>query len=260
MKSWAHTYMAGSAIGTILIVAALVAFVPLVSLQAPGLWPTPGLGLGGGEGSDAGVSGAVAVGRAHAATGGLDSNPGGGPGVAAGTAVSVAPAQGPEVHNGNGQPGVAETVASPEKVAVPPASAEVVARDPGPPAPESAVVAPSPSPPSPTEVGSGPVVATTGREVAGPGETPSPPPVVAGVGGEEAEFPLPPEGNEPQPPEDVGSTPPPSGGSTEGGNVPGLPGQDDEGEEVQPENGDVPAGSAPDLEPDAGSSASGPQF
>ncbi len=242
MKSWAHTYMAGSLLGTALIVAALVAFVPLVSLTAPGLWPTPGLGLGGGGGSDAGVSGAVAVGGERS-TGGLDSNPSRGPSVAAGAAVRVARAQGPEPHNGNGRRGGGETVASPEPAAVAPASAEVVARNPGPPAPESPAVTPSP-PAGPTESGTPPVPATTGGEVAGLGETPSTPPVVAGVGGEEAESPLPPEDNESQPPEDVGSTPPPSGGSTEESNAPGLPGQDDKGEEAQSENGDAPPGSA----------------
>lgn len=254
MKSWAQTYLVGSLLGTTLIVAALVAFVALVSLNAPGEWPTPSLGLGGG--GDAGVSGAVAVGGARSATGGLASNPSGGPSVATGKAIGAARAPGPELHNGNGRPGGAETVAPPEKVAVAPASAEVVARNSGPRAPEGAAPAPPPST-NPTETGSAPVPAATGGEVGGLSETLPPAPIVAGVSGEEPESPpeepepQPPEGSGSQPPEDVGSTPPPSGGSTEDGNALGSPGQDVEGEEAQPENSDVPTGSALDLEPGA---------
>jgi hypothetical protein len=247
MRSWAQTYLAGSLLGTALIVAALVAFVALVSLNAPGEWPTPGLGLGGGR--DAGVSGAVAVGGARSATGGLDSNPSGAPSVSAGTAVAVAPAQGPERHNGKGRPGGSETVASPENVAVAPASAEVVAHDPGPRAPEGVGIAPPP-PANPPGTGSAPAPATPGGETGGLGETLPPAPIVAGVGGEEPES-QPPEGAGSQPPEDVGSTPPPSGGSTEDGDAAGSPVQDEEGDDAQSENSDVPAGSALDLEPGA---------
>lgn len=253
MKSWAQTYLAGSLLGTALIVAALVAFVALVSLSAPDEWPTPGLGLGGG--GDAGVSGAVAVERPRPATGGLDSNPSVGQSVAASTAVGVARAQGPGSDGGNGASGRAETGTPPQTVAVAPASAEVVARDPGPRAPEGIGVAPSP-PANPTETGSAPASATTGAEVGSPGETSPAGPIAAGVGGEEPEAPseepeAPPEEAEAQPPEGGGPAPPPSGGSVEEGGVPGLPDQGGEGEDTQPGSGDLPPGSALQLEPGA---------
>ncbi len=247
MKSWAHTYLAGSLLGTALIGAALIAFVALVSLNAPAEWPTPSLGLGGG--SDAGVSGAVAVGAAHSANGGLDANPSGGPSVAVGTAVGVAGAQGSEFHSGNGRAGGTETAVPPDEVAVAPASAEVVARNPGPSPPEGVgVVPPPPATASPTEAGGAPAPATSGGEVDGLGETPPAGPIVAGD--EEPES-QPPEDNGSQPSEDVGSTPPPSGGSTEGGDAVGSPGQDELGEEAQSESGDAPVGPALDLEPGA---------
>jgi hypothetical protein len=246
MKSWAHTYMAGSLLGTVLIVAALVAFVPLVSLNAPDEWPTPSLGFG--DGGDVGVSSAVAVRRARSAAGEADANPSIGPSVAAGTTVGGTQAHGPELHNGSDRPEDVETVAPPETVAVAPASAQVVARNPGPPAPEGVGVAPTPTE-NPTGAGSPPAPATTtDGEAGGLGETLPPGPIVAGVGGEEPES-QPPEGTGSEPPENVGSAPPPTGSSNEGGNAGGLPGQGGEGEEAQPENSDIRAGSALDLDP-----------
>lgn len=248
MKSWAHTYLAGSLLGTALIVAALVAFVPLVSLNAPDEWPTPSLGLGGG-GSDAGVSSAVAIAEKRSNTAGRGANPGAGRTATADTVVGAVPAPGRELENG--RPGSVGTGPPPaETVAVAPAPAEVVARDPAPPAPESVDVAPQP-PANPTETGSPPVPATTGGDVGGLGETPPTAPIVAGVGGEGPE-PQPPEGTGSQPPEDVGSIPPPSGGPSEDCNAVGSPGHDGEGEEAQSENSEVPAGSARQLEPGSG--------
>lgn len=62
MKSWAHTYLAGAVSATALIAAAVVVFVPLVSLQALREWPPPGLtiGVGDGGGSGADEGGGVA--------------------------------------------------------------------------------------------------------------------------------------------------------------------------------------------------------
>jgi hypothetical protein len=248
MKSWAHTYLAGSLLGAALIVAALVAFVPLVALKAPDEWPALGLGLGGSGGSDIGVSAAAIVTTGQPPhTAGLGSSP---TGSNAGSAATVA-VHAPSREISSQPAGGADVNAAPEPVAVSPASAEVVARNPSPPAPEGAAPAPPPPPANPPETGSAPVVAPTGGEAGSPGETPPTLPIVAGVGGEEPET-LPPEGSDTQPPEDVGSTPPPLGGSIEAGNAPGLPGTDDEGEEAQSENGEVPADSALDFEPGVG--------
>jgi hypothetical protein len=75
VKPWAHTYIAGAVSGTALIVAAIVAFVPLVSLQALHEWPASGLGPKGG-GSRAGESGGATAGAKHAVPG-LSATPSG---------------------------------------------------------------------------------------------------------------------------------------------------------------------------------------
>lgn len=161
MKSWAHTYMAGSLLGTVLIVAALVAFVPLVSLTAPDEWPTPSLGLGGGGGKgDVGVAAAVVAAAKHPRGGGLNSNPAAGPSTAALTAIGVVRASGQEPHTG--RPGGAETGGPASgTVAISPTSIEV-ARNSGSPTPEGAGAAvPLPNPP---ETGSAPVSTATDGE------------------------------------------------------------------------------------------------
>lgn len=231
MKSWAHTYMAGSLLGTALIVAALVAFVPLVSLNAPDVWPTPGLGLAGGVGrGDVGLAAAVVAAAKHPEGGGLSSNPAGDPSAVAGGAV---PASGPEPHAG--QPGGTEAdgPTNGTVVAVSPVSIEV-ARTPASPTSEGAgAVVPLPSPP---ETGSAPTSTTTEGEVVGGGklgETPSTAPIDAGVG---------PEGPESQPPEELPETvpPPPSGGSTEGDDGSECPEESGEGEAAQVGDGTAP--------------------
>jgi hypothetical protein len=252
MKSWAHTYMAGSLLGTVLIVAALVAFVPLVSLNAPDEWPTPGLELGGGAGKgDAGVSSAVAVVGERSNPGGRDLTPDVASTGTADAAGGVTRAQAPELRGGNGRSGGVETVGPPEKAAVAPAPAEVVVRSPG--SPPEGAVAPPPSVSQP-EAGGAPAPPTAEGELAGLDETPSTGPVVAGVGGEEPEL-QPPEEAESPLPEGAGATPPPSG--AEGGGVPGLPGLDDEGGEAPPEDVDAPVGVGAVLELDPG--ALGPE-
>lgn len=240
MKSWAHTYMAGSLLGTVLIVAALVAFVPLVSLNAPDEWPTPGLGLAGGDGGngDVGVGTAVVAAARQSKAGRLSSNPVDST-VAAANAVGAAPVSGREPNTG--RPEGAEG-RSPEKgtVAISPASIEV-ARNPGSPTSEGAGGAvPLPSPP---ETDSAPVSATTdgeAGEVGKLGEAPSTPPIDAGVGSEGPET-LPPERPESVPP-------PPSGGSTEGDDGTECPEESGEGEAAQVEDGSAPVD--PGLNPE----------
>jgi hypothetical protein len=249
MRSWAHTYMAGSLLGTVLIVAALVAFVPLVSLNAPDEWPTPGLG-GAGKG-DAGVSSAVAVAGEHSNPGGPDPAPDVASIGAAGAAGGATRAQAPELGGGNGRSAGEETVGPPEKAAVAPAPAEVVARSPG--SPPEGVASPPPSVSQP-EAGGAPAPATAEGEPGGLGESPSTAPVVAGVGGEEPEL-QPPEEAEAPLPEGAGTVPPPSG--AEGGGVPGLPGLDDEGGEAPPGDIDAPVGLGAVLELEPG--ALGPE-
>ena len=50
MNRWAHSYVLGAASGTAVIVAALVAFMLLVSFQAFQEWPVSGIGLGSSSG------------------------------------------------------------------------------------------------------------------------------------------------------------------------------------------------------------------
>jgi hypothetical protein len=233
LKSWAHTYMAGSLLGTVLIVAALVAFVPLVSLKAPDEWRTPGLGLvvGGGATGDVAVGPAVVAAAKHPGAGGLNSNSVSGPGVAAGTAIDSVRVSGREPHTG--RPGGAEAGAPAKGIAaISPASIEV-ARNPDSPTSEGAGAAvPLPNPP---ETDSAPAPTTTDGEVGDVGklgETPPTPPIDAGTGTEGPES-LPPERPESVPP-------PPSGSSTEGDGVSDCPGEGDEGEAVQAGNGTAP--------------------
>ncbi len=240
MKSWAHTYMAGSLLGTVLIVAALVAFVPLVSLSAPDEWPTPGLGLdtGGGKGA-VGVGTAVVVAARHSEATSPGSNSAGGASAVGAADVAIAVA-GQGLHTGS--PGGAGTDA-PTKVtaAVSPASAEIVARNPRSPTSEGAADVS----PTPTETGSAPVAAATNGEVevGNRGETPSTAPIAAGVGT---------DGPESQPPERPESIPPPpSGGSTEGGGASGCP-EEEEGEPAQAEDGSGPVDPALNVQPGTG--------
>lgn len=236
MKSWAHTYMAGSLLGTILIVAALVAFVPLVSLNAPDDWPTPGLGFA--SSADKGgveVSSAVVVAARHPETGGLSSNPLGGSTAAAGAAIVAVPASGPETHTQ--RPGRANGD-GPAKgtAAVSPASVEV-SRNPGSHTSEGAGAGvPLPNPP---ETGRAPVPTATDAEadsVGNLGETPPMTPIDAGV---DAGGPA-----ESQPPEERPESvpPPPSGSSSGGGDGSDCPAEGDEDEAEQ--IGDVPSGDA----------------
>lgn len=226
MKSWAHTYMAGSLLGTVLIVAALVAFVPLVSLNAPDDWPTPGLGfVGGAEKGDVGVGSAVVAAAKHPETSGLSSNPVGGSTAAGGTAIAVVPASGRGPHTG--RPGGAPAgLPAKGTVAISLAAVEV-ARNPGSQTSEGAGGAVTL--PNPPEAGSAPTsTATEGGAggVRGPGETASTPPIDAGAGGESPEA---------QPPEERPESvpPPPTGGSTEGGVGSDCPAEADEGEAAQ---------------------------
>jgi hypothetical protein len=242
MKSWAHTYMAGSLLGTVLIVAALVAFVPLVSLNAPDEWPTPDLGFDGGSvNGNIGVSAAVVAAAEHPEGGGLGSHPVGGSS-AGDRVIDAVRASGGEP--GTGGPGGAEPGAPAEgTVAISPTSIEV-ARNPGSPTSEGAGAAvPLPNPP---ETDSPPAPPATDGEVGdfgNLGETPSAPPINAGVGTEA------PESHPPERPESV--PPPPSGSSTEADDVADCPGEDHEGEAAPAGDGDSLAGSALSLEPGA---------
>ena len=219
MKSWANTYTAGSLLGTVLIVAALVAFVPLVSLQAPDEWPTPSLGLedSGGEGS-VGVGTSVVAAAEHPEADRLNSSPVGGLSVPARTATGPVRESVRVPHAG--RPGGAEAGPAAGTVAVSPASVEAVSHNPGSPTSEGAGAAvPLPNPP---ETDSAPVSTATNGEVGDLGDTPSTTPIDAGVGAEVPES---------QPPERPGSVPPPpSGSSTEGGDVCDCPEGGDEGE------------------------------
>lgn len=244
MKSWAHTYMAGSLLGTVLIVAALVAFVPLVSLTAPDEWPTPSLGLDGGGGKgDVGVGIAVVAASKRSETGVLSSNLSGGSSVAAGTAINAVRASDRGPHTG-GAGGAEPGVPARGTVAVSPVSIEVATRNPGSQTSEGAGAAvPLPNPP---ETDSAPVSTTTDGEVGDVGklgETPSTPPIDAGVGA---------EGPESQPPERPESVPPPPSGGSTGGDVSDCPPEGDEGEAAQTMEGSATAGSSLDPEPGAG--------
>jgi hypothetical protein len=229
MKSWAHTYMAGSLLGTVLIVAALVAFVPLVSLKAPDEWPAPGLGLVGGAGKgDVGVSAAVVAAAKHPQAGGLSSNPAGGSSATGIAAIAAVRGSGREPdaarHGGTEAGGPASGA-----VAVSPAPVEV-ARNPGSPTSEGAVAVPLPNLP---ETVSAPTPAATEGEVVDvgkPGEAPSTPPINAGTEDPES---LPPERPESVPP-------PPSGGSTEGDGVSDYPEGSSEGEAAPVGDGTAP--------------------
>lgn len=229
MKSWAQTYMAGSLLGTVLIVAALVAFVPLVSLNAPNVWPTPNLGfVGGGEKSEVGVGSAVAVAAKQPETGGLSSNSvAGSTAAAAGTAIAAVPASGQEPRTPAGVPAKGT-------VAISPAAVEV-ASNPGSQTSEGAGGAVTL--PNPPEAGGAPTSTATeagGGDVRNPGETASTPPIDAGAGV---------EGPESQPPEERPESvpPPPSGGSTEGGDGTGCPEESGEGEAAPTGDGAAPA-------------------
>jgi hypothetical protein len=225
LKSWAHTYMAGSLLGTFLIVAALIAFVPLVSLKAPDEWPAPGLGLiGVAAKSDVGVGAAVVAAAKHPEASGLSSNPAGGPSAAAVPVIAAVPASGREPSTG--RTGGTEGGGSANgTVAISPAAIEV-ARTPDSPTSEGAG-ATVPLPNSP-EAGSVPAPAATNGEagdVGKVGETSSPPPINAG-GGIEAPESLPPERPESVPP-------PPSGGSTEGDGISDCPEEGSEEDAAQ---------------------------
>ena len=242
MRSWAHTYMAGSLLGTVLIVAALVAFVPLVSLSAPDEWPTPGLGFAGGsDNGDVGVSAAVVAAAGHPEGGGLSSHRVGGTSVAGAPAIDAARAPGQEPHTGRSGGAEADGQAK-GTVAISPASIEVT-RNPGSPTSEGAGAAvPLPNPP---EIGSAPVSPTTDGEVGDVGklgETPSAPPINAGAG---------PEGPESQPPERPESVPPPpSGSSTGDDDVSDYPAEGYEGEAAPAGDGNTPVDPAPTAESD----------
>lgn len=81
VKSRTNIYLAGAVSGAALIIAAVVAFVPLVSLQAPREWPASGLGIGSHAG-DANRGSAV-IGEDKAAAPSLDMGPSTGRSVAA---------------------------------------------------------------------------------------------------------------------------------------------------------------------------------
>lgn len=238
MKSWAHTYLAGSLLGTFLIVAALIAFVPLVSLNAPSELPTLGLGLDnrGGNG-DVGVSKATVAAAEQPRAGGSSSTVGGARVVADATSVS---AQAPRREHQGRRAGAQADAPVNGVVAVSPAKVEVVARNPDSPAQKGANAGlPLPNP---TEPGSAPVPAATEGEAGGRGETPSAAPIEAGTGGEGEEPHEEPQAEEePQAPELPGSLPPPpSGSSTEGDEAPTGPEEGDAGEAAQAEDDNDP--------------------
>jgi len=246
MKSWAQTYLAGAVFGTALIVAAFVAFVPLVSLQAPQDWSVPGFGLQdsvGGSGADVARAVAVAAGHDDGHRPDSTSSVGGsntGTGVAAGSAVrTAAPLDSEPPTGGNGE--AASGGHANGTTAIAPASAEVVAHNPGSLTPKGADTASPPSSVKPTEPGA-PGSPASGEEGRGGVETAAGGPIPAGVvTGEEPET-LPPPEEAPLPP--VGESP--TGGVTE------PPVGEDENEVAPPGDGNVPVDSGLDLEPGAG--------
>lgn len=252
MKSWAQTYLAGAVFGTALIVAAFVAFVPLVSLQAPQDWSVPGLGLqdsAGGGSVDVGSAVAVAAGIKHAPRE-ANSTAGGDPGVTPAEGGAAIRTGAPlDAEDRGGRNGKVETGGSAtETAAIAPASAKVVAGNPGSLTPKGAD---APSPPSsvkPTEPTEPPGSAATEEEGRGEGQTttvsPIPTRVLTPV--------LTPE-EEPEvlpPPEEVPL--PPREGSPETGGVTEPPVGDEENEVAQPGDSKIPVNSGLDLEPGAG--------
>ena len=240
MRSWAQTYLAGAVVGTALIVAAFVAFVPLVSLQAPQDWSVPGFGLhSAADEHSADVGGAVAVAANHDGARGTGTTSNGRSVAAALVATGTAAPPASEPRTGGAGDAVDGGSVN-QTTAIAPASAEVVARDPGALTPGGGGSAPSPSA-TPTEAGGSPGPAVKGGEGAGVDGTATVPPIPAGVVTEEPEALPPPE-----------APPPPSEGSAEAGGVAEPPARDEEGEAAQPGDGDVPVGSGLEREPGAG--------
>jgi large repetitive protein len=198
IKSWAHTYLVGAVTGTMVIVAAVLAFVALVSL--PGLHEWPISGLGGGK-SSAGGSVALAPERAVAKAKPTHK---GGSSVAIGGATSTAtptngtPGKRAHTHTGPtrdigvgvGSPTAGETAGSPP-LAKPPTPS------PGSPPPSEASVPSAPSVGSTEAGGSG----SSGSEGRGEG-------VGVGTGGPTVATPAPPEpaAESPKPPPLSGET------------------------------------------------------
>lgn len=250
MKSWAQTYLAGAVVGTALIVAAFVAFVPLVSLQAPQDWSVPGLGL-----QDSAGSGSVNVGSAVAVSAAgtndapreVNSTVGGDPGVTTpaegGAAIRTAAPL--DVEDRGGRNGKAETGGSAtETAAIAPASAKAVARNPGSLTPKGADAPLPPPSVKPTEPSDQPGPAAAEEEGRGEGGTTTGAPIPTRVVTPEEEEPevLPPPAEVPVPPRE---------GSPETGGVTEPPVGDEESEVAQPGDGDVPVNSGLDLEPGA---------
>lgn len=249
MKSWAQTYLAGAVFGTALIVAAFVAFVPLVSLQAPQDWSVPGFGLqGSATGGSADVGGAVAVadGQGSPRPGSTSSDIGSNSAtdVAAGSPIPTEAPPDPELSTGGADKAEGGGHLN-GTTAIGPASAEVIVRNPGSLTPKGAD---APSPPSsvkPTEPSGAPGSAATGEEGRGGSETTTGSPIPAGVITEEEEEPevLPPPVEAPVPPD--GNSPETGAGAepTAGGDENGV---------AQSGDGDVPVDSGLELEPGAG--------
>ncbi len=248
MKSWAQTYLAGAVFGTALIVAAFVAFVPLVSLQAPQDWTVPGFGLqGSAGGSSASVGSAVAVadgdgGQRHDLTSDSGSNTA--TGVAAGSAIRTAAPLDPELPTGGSGSAEGGRQVN-ETTAVAPASAKVVSRNPGSLTPKGADAPAPPSSGKQTEPSGAPGSAASGEEGRDGSETTTGSPIPAGAV-------TPEEGEEPEvlpPSEEVPL--PPRRGLPETGAAPEPPVGDDENEVAQPGDGNVPVNSGLNLEPGA---------
>lgn len=186
MKSWANTYLVGAVWGTSLIVAAVVAFVALVSLQALHEWPisVPG----GGDASNADQRGAIAS-EGKPATPNLNVGPSAGPSVAASGATDAPSdstgASGKRRHDSGTRGGGTSRLAN-EAPVVSPASAEgPVARNPGSHSPAGAGAPLAAPPASPSETGdsSNPTVAAEsagpGRKGERPGSSPATPTTTA---------------------------------------------------------------------------------
>jgi hypothetical protein len=178
VKFWANTYLAGAVWGTSLIVAAVVAFVLLVSLQTLHEWPISGLGVGVGNEANNAHHGSAVIGEGKPAPN-LNVGPNAGPSVAANSAAD-APigTAGKRRHSGGTRGGGVGSLADRAPIVSPASAESPVASNPGSHSPAGAGATPAAPQAGPSETGgsSGPAVRSEGSKRGGANKTPNPSP------------------------------------------------------------------------------------
>jgi hypothetical protein len=174
VKSWANTYLAGAVSGTVLIVAAVVAFVPLVSLQALREWPISGLGIGVGSDMNGADEGEAVIGEDKPPAANLNAGPNAGPSVAANSAtgarIGTTGMSSKRRHSGGTRGGEADGLADGAPAASPASAEGHGARNPG---------SHSPAGQSETVGSSGPAVRGERAQQGAPDKTPGSSPTTA---------------------------------------------------------------------------------